>query len=550
MKSISASKLRLRFVLSGPALWLLLIAAVSAPARVRPPLGSLQTPQGEQEPVTTQVLLDQAYALLRDGKLDEATASFQRVLERDPTNRTACLELAYLYGRMGKWADASRQFESVVRVEPENLRLRLDLAYALQKAGETAKAAEQFLFVAARPGELQAQAHAELEVVQAQQRDANLARRDALLNRGYARLRAGDRIGARHEFEQALNADPANATVLKQIGYLALEEGNLALAAQNFEAARVVDPQDATLALQLGYLYDRIGQPEKAAGAFEAAAGSSEARTQQLASAALRALRASQLARVYLDLYATPSFATRFDNFIVQFQGQLHWRPRPSWPVTLYLGTRITHDSKSRGGSLPAIFSDNVALVGAGVSFRPKRTNLALVAEANLAFNLTTSTARNRDVEPDYRAALYYYRRWEGKLYGPAGALTLGRLRSDRLFTDLDASLGYYSRYDHNGIGYLQLREGVRLADWRASRLYGYAKINLVKDTNRDFYNNLAEFGPGVEFRPSGNFNLSLRAEYLRGTYFGIEGHDPNPFRAQYNDFRMTLLVGHRFRIR
>jgi len=501
--------------------------------------------------------LDRAYALLSSGKLEEAAAAFERVLERDPENRTARLELAYVSGRLGRWDEAAKHFAGVVERDPENLRVRLDYGYALEKAGALEPAAAQFRFVAGRPGEFQEQARAALEALQERQaaalaraRNERIARRDAFLNRGYARLREGDRIGARYEFEQALREDPENPAILKQIGYLAIQEGNLPLAVEKFAAVHRLAPEDTEAALQLGYLYDRTGQPEKAEEAFRDAAGSPDARTQRSAQAALRTLEANRPARLYLDVFAAPLYSTRFDDAIAQFEAKLHWRPQPRWPVTLYAGTRITHDSRSRGGNLPAIFSDNVALVGAGVSFRPRRTNLTLLAEANLAFNLTQTATRNRDVEPDYRVALYYYRRWESRLYGPIGAVTFGRLSSERLFTDLDASLGYYSRYDHNGIAYLQLREGLRVAEWGTSRLYGYGKVNLAKDTNRDFFNNVGEVGAGLEFRPNARLNLALRAEYLRGIYYGIEGADPNPFRPQYNDVRVTLLFGHRWRIK
>lgn len=500
--------------------------------------------------------LDQAYALLQSGKFEEAVAAFQGVLEHDPENRTARLELAYLNGRLGRWTEAVKQFVVVVQKEPENLRLRMDYGYALEKAGTLEQSVREFQFVADHPGEFQSQAQAALEAVRAQLAAAasrenieRVARRDAFLNRGYRRLREGDRAGARYAFEAALREDPSNSSILKQLGYLAIEAGHPELAVEKFAKAHELAPDDATVALQLGYLYDRLGQPEKAAESFESAAGSADAPTRRSAQTALRNIRANQPGRVYLDVYAAPLYATRFDNGIAQFQAQLHWR-QPGWPVTLYLSTRITHDSRSRGGTLPAVFSDNVALLGTGISFRPRRTNLTFLAEANLAFNLTQTVSRNREVEPDYRVALYYYRRWDARLYGPVGAVTLGRLHNERLFTDLDTSLGYYSRYHHNGIAYLQLREGMQLANWGTSRFYGYGKVNLAKDTNRDFFNNVGEFGAGLEFRPHANLNLGLRMEYLRGIYYGIEGKDPNPFRRQYNDFRVMLLFGRRFRIK
>jgi len=501
-----------------------------------------------------RVELDQAYGLLRAEKLAEAATVFARVLELDPENRTARLELGYLSVRLGRWDDAVKHLGAISRRDPENLRLRMDYGYALEKLGRLDDAAEQFRIVASQPGELQAQANAALEAVAAQEASQTareeaqrLLRRDAFLNRGYARLCEGNRAAALEEFRQAQALDPTNIAILKQIGYLALQDGDLPVAIQSFEAARRQEPNDLGVALQLGYLYERLNRLQEAEAAFRAATASGDDSTRSSARSALKNLRDTRLRHVYFDVYAGPLYSTRFSNGIVDAVGRLHWRPTPRVPVSIYLNGHVTHDSRSRGGNFPAVFSDNVGLLGAGIAVEVRRWHVSLLAETNLAFNLTQTPRRNRATEPDYRVVGYFYRRWESRLYGPLGLLTAGQARGERLFTDYDASLGYYSRYDHNVIGYLQIREGLRLVDWKNSRLLGYAKLNLVKDSNRDFFNNVGEVGAGLEFRPHRGVNLGLRVEYLHGIYYGIEGRDPNPFGRHYNDVRATLLFGRRF---
>jgi tetratricopeptide (TPR) repeat protein len=430
----------------------------------------------------------------------------------------------------------------------------LDHGYALEKLGKLDEAAQQFRTVAERPGELQAQARIALEAVSAQQiskaareEAQRLLRRDAFLNRGYARLREGNRAAALEEFRQAQALDPTNTAIRKQIGYLALQEGDLPVAVESFEAARQQEPNDLGVALQLGYLYERLNRPQDAESAFLAAGASDEESTRRSARSALKNLRDTRLRHFYFDVYAGPLYSARFSNGIFDVVGRLHWRPKPSVPASFYLNGRVTHDSRSRGGNLPAVFSDNVGLLGAGVALEARRWHVSLLAEASLAFNLTQTAQRNREIEPDYRVVGYYFRRSESRFTGPLGLLTAGRARGERLFTDYDASLGYYSRYAHNVIGYLQIREGLRLADWGNSRLLGYAKFNLAKDSNRDFFNNVGEVGAGLEIRPHREVNLGLRFEYLHGIYYGIEGRDANPFGRQYDDFRVTLLFGRRF---
>lgn len=238
---------------------------------------------------------------------------------------------------------------------------------------------------------------------------------------------------------------------------------------------------------------------------------------------------AQALPRAYVDLYAAPLYAARFSDAIVTVQAQLHRRLGAESPVTLFLGAALTKDSRSRGGTLPAIFSDNVALLGLGLGAQPGRW-VSVRAEAGLALNLVRSVDHPGPTEPDYRVLAAVYRRWE-----PLGG---------RRFTEVYGSAGYYSRYRDNGIAYLQLRAGRRGA---AGRLYGYLRLNLAMDANRDFFNNAVEAGPGLEWRASGPLSLSARAEYLRGVYFGIEGRDPNPYGPSYHDFRVVLVLGRRW---
>lgn len=201
--------------------------------------------------------------------------------------------------------------------------------------------------------------------------------------------------------------------------------------------------------------------------------------------------------------------------------------------MTLYLGAALTKDSRSTGGNLPAIFSDNFGLVGLGVGAQPGRGWVSVRAEANLAVNLVRSADHPDRTEGDVRVLAAYFRRWEP----PPGA--------GRRFAEVYGSAGYYSRYRDNGIAYAQARAGWRLT--AAAPLYGYLRLNLTKDVNRDFYNNVAEIGPGLEWRAGGPLALSARAEYLGGVYLGIEGRDPNPYGPTYDDFRLVLVVGRRW---
>ena len=234
--------------------------------------------------------------------------------------------------------------------------------------------------------------------------------------------------------------------------------------------------------------------------------------------------------RTYLDFYAAPLFLARVSDGVLFTQAHLHRRLGPRAPVTAFLAAALTKDTRSTGGNLPAIFSDNLATFGAGLGVQAGPYAIVR-AEANLAVNLVRTADHPDPTEADYRVLGAVSRRWE-------------RPNTPGFF-EVYGSAGYYSRHRDNGIAYLQLRGGRRLA--ASGRLYGYLRLNLTKDTNRDFFNNVAEAGPGLEWRAGGPLNVSARAEYLVGVYFGIAGRDPNPYGPSYDDFRVIVVLGRRW---
>lgn len=64
--------------------------------------------------------LDLAYAALQEGKLDDARASYRKVLERNANERDALLGLAYIAHRLGAIDEARIHYQQVLRLEPGN----------------------------------------------------------------------------------------------------------------------------------------------------------------------------------------------------------------------------------------------------------------------------------------------------------------------------------------------------------------------------------------------------------------------------------------------
>ena len=112
---------------------------------------------------------------------------------------------------------------------------------------------------------------------------------------------------------------------------------------------------------------------------------------------------------------------------------------------------------------------------------------------------------------------------------------------ASRISYELNGSFGFYSRYQHNGIAYLQPREMVELTPHgSALQLTPFLQESVALDTNRAFYNNVLELIPGFEVSDTKAKGLALRVEYVRGFYLPADAG--NPYGSSYNDFRVRLV--------
>jgi hypothetical protein len=194
---------------------------------------------------------------------------------------------------------------------------------------------------------------------------------------------------------------------------------------------------------------------------------------------------------------------------------------------------RFNRDVRSVAGSLPIIYSDNTATVSIGVQSNIAHTGAVIYAEAGTAVNLIGQAPL---AASDYRVGMVWSRDWGTGLFatregGRSVSLT-GRAYVDG---------GFYTRYDRDFIGNIQLREGIDLPIVRAMPTQLLAATNLIKDSNGTFYNNVVEVGPVFRMAPSRHLpSLSFEVQYFRGFY---DVHDPgNPYGPRYGDIRIFLI--------
>lgn len=444
------------------------------------------------------------------------------------------LERAYAHIGRKEWEEAVRLLGTVIDEEPDDQRLRMERGYALFAMGDTGAARDEFASVAARGGEFAAQAAKAVETVDAERTDEALAaRRDAILNEGYAALEQGRSAQARARFQAALEQDPTRVEVHKQLGYMSINEGDMSAAAASLERARRLQPQDHMTALELGYVYAGMNRRRGAEKNFRYALGSPDPEVRRKAEAGLVSIRAGAECP-YVDVFASPYSESRFGNRVVMAETMLGCRPYARLPLSGYLVGRFQRDTRTAGGETPEIYNDNVLSLGPGLRLQPRGLNTSLQVEWNWDTNVTRSPEHPRRHESNGRAVLSDYGYWE-RLLGLRPA-----------FADLGASLGWYGRYRDNVILYGQARAGAKAWERFPARFNLYLPVNASMDTNKDFFNNIVEYGVGGELQLLGGLNLRLRAEALRGWYMGREGRDPNPYPRQYHDVRLTLLYfGH-----
>ena len=187
---------------------------------------------------------------------------------------------------------------------------------------------------------------------------------------------------------------------------------------------------------------------------------------------------------------------------------------------------------------MPQVFSDNSAVLAVGLQSALANTGVVVYAEAGIALNLMSQGPR---AAPDYRGGIHWFRSW-----GP-GLIQAGNTsRTVSLTGNVYADVAYYSRYDDNVIGYLQLREGLNLPTPRVMPIQLLAAINFVKDSKGQFYNNAVETGPELRIALVRLLSgLSLEAQYLRGFY---TTHDSrNPYAPRYGDVRVSLVWSRTF---
>lgn len=338
---------------------------------------------------------------------------------------------------------------------------------------------------------------------------------------------------------QAMNQLMMNQLMLlKQAGFLAIQHNRTHEAIDYFSKAYQLS-HDPRLAMQLGYLYDKIDDKPKAYHAFKLATLSKNKKRSLCAEnnmTSLSGLQTKTLTKPYFsEIFFNPFSQTRFGLTVKPLIARLGVEQTNRLKTREYLFLRRTEDNKSKNlGQLSQIYEDNVQIMGVGGQLTPL-SSLPVVAflETGAAYDLIYRD-RNR-WRGDLRTGFMYYDEW-----GSKPAYFDSMKLSTRYYSYVYGEATYFTRYS-NVIAGVKTHQGIRLLQYHTSMLNLYATGRMITDTQRQFFNNFAEVGPGIEFVPNNRFNVKVLFEHVHGVYLPA-GATPNPYRQYYENTLVQLL--------
>jgi tetratricopeptide (TPR) repeat protein len=366
--------------------------------------------------------------------------------------------------------------------------------------------------------------------------------------------RRGEAVSA---FEAGLRHEPRNIFSWRQLGYWYGDEGRLQDAAKAFETAIARGSENPFDVLEIGFLKQRIGDRVGALAAFNTSKASTDTAVVRLARQSIETMTA-QLAPnaatsaaqgvastsgsngwgrpVFMDLYATPLYQTRFNNAILQLVSRAGVVAEERFRFSPYVSLRLTRDARSRGGIQPVLFSDNVAIPAVGARLQPLKPwgadNLYLYGEVGEAVDLVTAGQRARR-RFDYRVGGFYIGQWRAGSADPSDHTPL------IFISDVYSDAGYYSRVE-NAIGSAQLRESLRVYESGGHGFDLFTRMSVLGDTRKVYYNNAMEASAGITLYPEPRKQVVVILERLNG-YYLMRPPTGTPWR--YSDARITVIL-------
>jgi hypothetical protein len=220
--------------------------------------------------------------------------------------------------------------------------------------------------------------------------------------------------------------------------------------------------------------------------------------------------------------------------------------------------------------STPGAATDRQALDRAEVQGDSTRKALAALADQAEAAARALDSARQtldslalipQGAVSEYKAGFVFWHGW-GRADGPSPSAWFafpgrfwGEIYADGIYSVLSRRVqvrgsggAYHDSTEsfRNLVLYANPAVGFLVLDGRLGSAAVYAGGYAWFDTHRDWWNNLAMAGPGIDYTPFRDIDLSIKAEWMWGAYYGRErAQDPNPFPGAFSDARVTASFWH-----
>lgn len=339
---------------------------------------------------------------------------------------------------------------------------------------------------------------------------------------------------------------PDNLTVLKEAGYFYINANQTEEALFYFLKVEELTPEDQDITIQIAYLLEKLGRRKEAFDKFKLAFDreNDPNKKQEIYNSMLNL---SEWSMKYLpdplffDVYYAPTYLKRFHNFIQNGNLRFGAQKKEWFNVEAYTIFRFNQDSRSKGGKIAVIFEDNYNLYGIGLSFQPLSfLPLRLYMEGGYAED---TKKRNRSTwRRDFRTGGILYSAWgEKPVFRDSFEVTFHHIGN--IYDDCS----YFFRYK-NIINFMRIREGARILRYKFSHIDVYLNAQGTVDTQKEFYNNIIEVGPGFSLAPYNLYNINLRMDFLRGAYIRRgTATSNNPYKRYYNNCVFLFEVYKRF---
>jgi hypothetical protein len=185
------------------------------------------------------------------------------------------------------------------------------------------------------------------------------------------------------------------------------------------------------------------------------------------------------------------------------------------------------------GGIAPATYNDNSVIYDLGARYIPYQdAPFFFYIEGGKAHNLVLDNPQDNRWTNDFRGGIDLYKDW-GMQPEYAGCIKFPFQQVGNIYGDLS----YYSRYDRDWIGQLRIREGLRALEYHYSVIDLFFQLEGFADTQREFFNNVIDAGPGITFIPDVRWGVALRTFATRNMYVHVNSPSPNPYGKYFNNF-------------